>query len=84
MAESNRFSSIGDTPRMGSTTCLAQAKYSALRSGDQSIGGDSLMSRTLQILSASFTSFADVPLLRSLGSSIFERPERGKSVKPAF
>ena len=57
-AASNRASSVGETPRMGSTTCLAQAKYSALRSADQSTGGEWRMSRTLQILSASLTSLA--------------------------
>jgi hypothetical protein len=55
---SNKLSRTGETPRIASTTCFAQLKYSALRSSDQLTTGDRLISRTLQILSASFTSFA--------------------------
>src|SRR6185436_5981807 len=55
---SKRASRLACAPRIWSTTFLAQSKYSRLRSSDQPAGGASLMSFTLAILSASFTSFA--------------------------
>src|SRR5262249_25167058 len=55
---SKRDSRPACTPRMRSTTFLAQSKYSRLRSSDQPAGGAPLMSLTFAILSASFTSFA--------------------------
>jgi hypothetical protein len=55
---SNRFSSRAFAPRTRSITDFAPSKYSCWRSIDASAGGLARMSRRLQILSASLTSFA--------------------------
>src|SRR4051812_44639099 len=57
-SSSKRASSPACVPRIWSTTLFAQSKYSRLRSSDQPAGGAPLMSLTLAILSASFTSLA--------------------------